>query len=79
MYFKPKAIVLGGTNPHIELIENLKRRGYYTVLVDYYENPPAKHAADQHIQESTLDLEKVLQIAKDIDAIWPAGTELELL
>ena len=68
MNSQPKAIVLGGTNPHIELIKNLKRRGYYTVLVDYYENPPAKHAADQHIQESTLDLEKVLKIAKDIDA-----------
>lgn len=62
------AIVLGGTNPHIELINNLKKRGYYTILVDYYSNPPAKSAADLHIQESTMDYEKVLEIAKKYDA-----------
>ncbi len=59
-----KAIVLGGTNPHIELIKNLKKRGYYTILIDYYENPPAKVFADEHIQESTLDKDLVLEIAK---------------
>ncbi len=63
---KPRAIVLGGTNPHIELINILKARGYYTILVDYLENSPAKQYADQHVQESTLDLEKVLEIARDI-------------
>ncbi|WP_372995823.1 ATP-grasp domain-containing protein [Lutispora sp.] len=62
------AIVLGGTNPHIALINNLKRRGYYTVLVDYYDNPPAKEAADEHIKESTLDKDKVLEIARSISA-----------
>lgn len=65
---KPKAIVLGGTHAHIALVENLKRRGYHTVLVDYYENPPAREAADEHIRESTLDKEKVLEIAKKINA-----------
>jgi len=68
MSVKPKAIVLGGTSPHIELIKNLKNRGYYTILVDYYENPPAKESADEHIQESTLDKEKVLEIARKYDA-----------
>jgi biotin carboxylase len=62
------AIVLGGTNPHIELINNLKNRGYYTILIDYYENPPAKSAADLHIQESTMDYEKVLEIAQKYQA-----------
>jgi biotin carboxylase len=60
---KPVAIVLGGTNPHRALIENLKTRGYYTILIDYHENPPAKEAADYHIKESTLDQEKVLEVA----------------
>ncbi len=58
-----KAIVLGGTIPHIELINQLKERGYYVILVDYYQNPPAKQKADLHIQESTLDKEKVLELA----------------
>ena len=41
---KPIAIVLGGIFPHAEVIKKLKKRGYYTVLVDYFDNPPA--AAD---------------------------------
>ncbi len=62
------AIVLGGTNPHKALIENLKSRGYYTILIDYYENPPAKSVADKHIRESTLDKEKVYELAKEYEA-----------
>lgn len=65
MMNKPVAIVLGGTNPHKALIENLKDRGYYTILIDYFENPPAKEVADKHIKESTLDQEIVLGIAKE--------------
>jgi carbamoylphosphate synthase large subunit len=61
------SIVLGGTNPHIELIRNLKERGYYTILVDYAENPLAKDYADEHILESSMDKDKVLEIAKDRD------------
>jgi len=61
---KNKAIVLGGTFPHISLIKKLKKIGYYVILIDYLENPPAKIYADEHIQESTLDKEKVLQIAQ---------------
>ncbi len=64
MELKKVAIVLGGTFPHITLIKKLQERGYYTILIDFYQNPPAKIAADEHIQESTLDKEKVLEIAK---------------
>ncbi len=71
---KPVAVVLGGTNPHVALIENLKTRGYSTVLVDYYANPPAARVADKHIRESTLDLEKVLAVAKQTDAILVIST-----
>ncbi len=58
-----KAIVLGGTDDHIELIKNLKKRGYFTILVDYYDDPPAKKLADMHIKESTLKEDKVLELA----------------
>lgn len=61
---KKKAIVLGGTHPHIQLLKNLSRRGYETILIDYYENPCAKPYADIHIQESTLNRDLVLEIAK---------------
>lgn len=59
-----KAIVLGGTHDHITLIELLKQRSYYTILIDYYENPIAKEYADEFIRESTTDKETVLEIAK---------------
>jgi len=61
---KPIAVVLGGTYPHIKLLRNLAERGYHTILIDYYEAPCAKPYAGLHIQESTLDRERVLQIAK---------------
>ncbi len=59
---KKIALVLGGTAPHIELINQLKGRGYYTILIDYFDNPPAKSVADEHLKESTLDYETVLKI-----------------
>lgn len=68
MIRQPIAIILGGTNPHISLIENLKTRGYYTVLIDYFENPPAKGTANEHVRESTLDTDKIIEIAKRLKA-----------
>ena len=65
---KPIAIVLGGTAPHIELIRQLKERGYKVVLADYLPNPPAKVHADVHEQVSTLDNDAVLNVAKQYDA-----------
>lgn len=61
---KKIVIVLGGIGAHRELLIRLKQRGYYTLLVDYLDNPPAKSTADIHIKESTLDKEKVLEIAQ---------------
>ena len=61
---KPIAVVLGGTTPHALLIEKLKKRGYYTILVDYLDNSPGKRVADKHICESTLDLDKVLNVVE---------------
>lgn len=68
MRMNKKAIVLGGTNPHIDLIKNLKKRGFENILIDYANNPPAKQFADKHILESNLDQEKVLEIARDFQA-----------
>ncbi|TVR37389.1 MAG: ATP-grasp domain-containing protein [Cryomorphaceae bacterium] len=64
---KPVALVLGGTAPHIVLINHLKKRGYYVVLLDYLDNPPAKAHAHLHVQESTLDMDKVLEVAKELN------------
>lgn len=65
---KQVAIVLGGTYPHIHLILLLKKREYHVVLVDYYLDPPAKPYCDKHVQESTLDKEVVIEIARKEEA-----------
>lgn len=65
MMEKPIALVLGGTTPHVMLVNKLHERGYYVILVDYLPNPPAKEFSDEHIQESTLDKNTVLSIAKE--------------
>lgn len=65
---KPIAIVLAGTRPHILLIEKLKQRGFYVILVDYLDNPIAKPYADLHFQESTLNNEAVINIAREYNA-----------
>lgn len=62
---KPVAIVLGGIVPHKNLLEKLKKRGYFTILIDYFENPPAAEAADLHVRESAMEKDVVLRIAKE--------------
>ena len=64
-----KIIVLGGGADQIDLIKDLKNRGFYTILIDYYPNPIAKKYADEHIQESTLDQEKVLNLTREHQAV----------
>ncbi len=73
----PVALVLGGVFPHILLINNLKRRGYYTILIDYTASPPAKEVADEHVKESILDTEKILQIARERFASLVVSTCLD--
>lgn len=65
---KKTAIVLGGTSPHIELIRQLKQRGYYTILLDYLDNPIAKPYADLHVQESSMDLDMAVRVAREYGA-----------
>ena len=76
-----KALVLAGGFPQIALIEKLKSRGIFCILADYYENPVAKPFADAFYRESTLDVEKIKEIAKNekVDFIITACTDQALL
>lgn len=58
-----KALVLAGGSPQIELINQLKERGVYTILADWNEEPVAKKYCDKYYRESTMDFEKIKQIA----------------
>lgn len=76
-----KIIVLAGGADQIALIQELKKRGHEVVLVDYFQNPPAKCFADKHYVASTLDVEAVREIAvaEKADLICTACTDQALL
>lgn len=74
---KNVAIVLGGGIAHLPLISKLKGRGYFIVLVDYLENPPARLLVDLHERVSTLDKQEVLQLAKKYDTKLVITTNLD--
>lgn len=76
-----KILVLAGGADQIALIKDLKLRGHEVVLLDYFENPPAKPYADKHIVASTLDVEAVEKYAKaeKVSLICTACTDQALL
>ena len=76
-----KIIVLAGGADQIALIRELKGRGHEVVLVDYFQNPPAKQYADKHIVASTLDIDAVRDIAlkERADLVCTACTDQALL
>mgnify|MGYP001131933556 FL=1 len=76
-----KVLVLAGGFDQIELIKEIKAKGWDVILADYYESPPAKAYADKHFQISTLDEEKVFELAKKerVDLITTACTDQALL
>lgn len=76
-----RVLVLAGGFDQIALINELKSRGNYIYLVDYFEKPPAKHYVDRYFQISTLDEEAVYQLAikEKIDLITTACTDQALM
>ena len=76
-----KVLVLAGGYDQIGLIKELKSRGHYVILADYFENPPARKVADKHYQASTLDENAIYEIAKreEVGLITTACTDQALL
>lgn len=76
-----KILVLGGGSDQAAFILELQSRGHDVILLDYLENPPAKKVVRKHIQESTLDIEAVLNAAETekVDLICTACTDQALL
>ena len=76
-----KILVLAGGSDQIALIKELKKRGHEIILLDYYDNPPAKSYADKHIIASTLDLDIVEECARKehVSLICTACTDQALL
>lgn len=76
-----KAIVLAGGFPQIALIEELKKRSYTVILIDYLPDPVARRHAEIFYQESTYNIEKVREIAKkeEVEFLITVCTDQALL
>jgi len=76
-----KALVLAGGFPQIALIQELKSRGIYVLLADYYAEPVAKKYADVFYQISTLDVPAITELAQreQVDFLITACTDQALL
>lgn len=66
-----KMLFLGGSQQQLPPIIYAKERGYHTIVCDYIPNNPGSKIADESFQESTTDLEAILNIAQEagIDGI----------
>lgn len=76
-----KALVLAGGYPQIALIQELKSRGIFVALADWYEKPVAREYADVFYQVSTLDVDGITQVAiqENVDFLITACTDQALL
>lgn len=74
---KKKILMLGGSPQQVPAIEKAKELGYETILIDYLPNNPGQYMADKWYQESTTDIEKVYQIAKEekVNGILPYASD----
>lgn len=61
-----KLMSLGGNYFQMTLVKAAKRLGYYVIDVDYLPDNPAHKYADEYYNISTLDREKVLDLAKKL-------------
>ena len=57
------AIVVCGIKNHIPLLEKLRHRGFYTILVDGAAEPIAKESADEFVQIDIFDFEGIKRLA----------------
>lgn len=76
-----KALVLAGGFPQIALIKELKSRAVEVVLADWNSEPVAKKYADKFYQASTLDVEKIeeIAVAEKVDFVITVCTDQALL
>ncbi len=74
-------LILGGGSDQKLLVEEFNQRGFQTIIIDYYENPPAKEVADLHYMESTYDENAIKKIAKkhNVSLITTISTDQPIL
>ncbi len=70
-------VVLGGSNAQLNAVVRAKQKGYFVILIDYLDEPPAATYADIHIQVSTFDMKACLGAASfyHADGIITVGSD----
>lgn len=73
-----RLLVIGATSMMATAVETAKKHGIYTVVVDYFEDSPAKKIADKAYLVSTADTEMLLEICKNekIDGVYSNYSEV---
>ena len=72
-----KLLILAGASSQIPVIKYAKQKGYYVITADYLPDNLGHKFADEYVDVSTIDKEKVLQVAidKKIDGILAYATD----
>lgn len=63
-----RLVILGSMDEFVDLVEHAKSRGYYTIVVDGYEDGPAKLHADKAYLEDVLHTDEIVNICKQEEA-----------
>ncbi len=67
-----KIVVVGAKLQGLEIVYLAKKAGYYSILIDKNENPPAKALADEFHQIDIFNEEAMMEILNTADALIPA-------
>ena len=72
-----RILILGGSFAQLPFIVEAKKRGYYTILVDYLDDNPSQAYADEYYNLSTTDKEAVLELALKVkpDAVFSYASD----
>ncbi len=75
-----KILFLGAHKLTIHLIKKAKQMGLYTIVTDYVKDAPAKKAADEAYDISTLDIDALTALAreKEVNAVFTGYVDINL-
>lgn len=75
-----KLLLLGGHALMVHVIEKARELGVYTIVTDYVKDAPAKKVADEAYDISTLDIDALIQLAreKEVDGVFTGYVDINL-
>lgn len=75
-----KLLLLGGHTLMIHVITKAREMGIYTIVTDYVKDAPAKKVADESYDISTLDVEALIELAreKNVDGVFTGYVDINL-